>query len=602
MLHSYMAGVPRPAEPHRIHHPVKTRLFRKVARSPRGWRTPAALCLALGLFACAASPPPPAAEPIGRSELGAYLAARQAERERDFKDAAKFMESALQRDPDNYDMLVRAQTFLVLDGRFDEAAKLAQRTLQVAPGHPQSVLLLALADVRKGDFAGAEKWLKDQPLASINRIVLPLVNGWIQAAENRPAAAVNALRPILEVNGFRPLYEYHAALIADYFGRRDEADDHYKRSLEIEGGAPARLIEAAGNYYERTGRAAEAKALYAKFQSDNRQSATLSAALKRVEDHGPPPPALVPTPKAGIAEALFNVAGALREDNNDLTALVYGRLALAVEPHIPVDLLLVADILDSSGQRSAANDLYRQIPESSPLAWPARIRIAENLHFLGKNDEAERMLDKMAAERPDRIEPLVALGQLLRAEERYPEAVEVYGRAIARVPPHEPRYWSLFYARGIALERSHHWPQAEADFHHALQLQPEQPDVLNYLAYSWVDLGMTQHYDEATRMLERAVQLRPNNGAIVDSLGWVLFRTGHYQKAVTTLEHAVELEPDDPVLLNHLGDAYWQVGRAPEARFQWERALHNKPEPDLKAEIERKLSHGPPIRPARQGT
>lgn len=543
-----------------------------------------------------------ASDPIGRSELGAYLAARQAERERNFHDAASFMEAALKRDPDNYDMLVRAQTFLVLDGRFDEAAMLARRTLQVAPGHPQSVLLLALADVRKGDFAAAENWLKDQPLASINRIVLPLINCWVEAAQNRPAAALTALRPILEVNGFRPLYEYHAALISDYFGRRVDADDHYKKSLDIEGGAPARLIEAAGNYYERTGRPDMARALYTKFLGDNRQSATIAAAVKRIDDHAAPPPALVPTPSAGIAEALFNVAGALREDNNDLTALVYGRLALAVDPKMPVDLLLVADILDTGGQRRHANAVYAEIPTSSPLAWPARIRIAENLHFLGEDRQAEAMLEKMGNEQPDRIEPLVALGQLLRAEERYADAVKVYDRAIARVPANDSRYWSLFYARGIALERSHQWPRAEADFQHALELQPDQPDVLNYLAYSWVDQGLTDHYDEATRMLERAVALRPNNGAIVDSLGWVLFRTGHYDRAVTTLEHAVELEPEDPVLLNHLGDAYWQVGRGPEARFQWERALHNKPEPDLKAEIERKLDRGPPMHSARQGT
>jgi Flp pilus assembly protein TadD len=579
-----------------------TRLFRMFTRLPRGWRAPAVLCLAVGLVACATNQPP-AAQPIGNSELGAYLAARQAERERDFNSAARFMLAALKRDPNNYDMLVRAQTFLVLDGRFDEAASLARRTLEVAPGHPQSVLLLALDDVRKKDFAAAEQLLKGQPLASINRIVLPLIDAWLEAAQDRPAAALNALRPILEVNGFRPLYEYHAALIADYFGRRDEADDHYQKSLDIQGGAPARLIEAAGNYYERTGRPAQARALYEKFQGDNRQSATIAAAFKRVEDHAPPPPPLVPTPAAGIAEALFNVAGALREDNNDLTALVYGRLALAVEPHMDIDLLLVADILDSGGQPRHANAVYAEIPASSPLSWPARIRIAENLHLVGDNDKAEALLDKMAAERPDRIEPLVALGQLLRAEERYAEAVKVYDRVIALVPPNEPRYWSLYYARGVALERSHQWPRAEADFRHALELQPDQPDVLNYLAYSWVDQGMTQHYTEATKMLERAVALQPNNGAIVDSLGWVLFRTGHYREAVATLEHAVELEPEDPVLLNHLGDAYWQVGREAEARFQWERALSNKPDPDEKIEIQHKLVRGPPILPsARQGS
>jgi tetratricopeptide (TPR) repeat protein len=579
------------------------RSFRMMARLQRGWRALTAVSLAAALAACAGTPPAADNGPMPKSELGDFLAARQAERERDFGAAAKYMLQALEQNPDNYDMLVRAETFLVIDGHFDDAVGLAQRTLRVAPGHPQSVMLLALADIRKGDWASAENRLRDQPLASINRIVLPLMNAWIQAAQNRPAAAMNALRPILEVNGFRPLYEYHAALIEDYVGHKDAAAEHYKKSLDIEGGAPARLIEAAGNFYERAGRRDEVCALYAKFQSDNRESATLAAALQRVSGNAPAAPApLVASPTAGLAEAFFNVAGALRQDNNDLTALVYGRLALALVPDMPVDLLLVADILDASGRRAQANEIYGRIPAASPLAWSARIRIAENLHFLGHNDQAEDMLNKMAAERPDRIEPLVSLGQLLRVEERYADAVKVYDRAIARIPQNEARYWSLFYARGIALERSNQWDRAEADFHHALQLQPDQPDVMNYLAYSWVDRGLTQHYAEARRMLERAVSLRPNSGAIVDSLGWVLFRTGFYTEAVQILEHAVELDPEDPVLLNHLGDSYWQVGRQNEARFQWQRALLHKPEPDVKAEIERKLQRGPPIRPARQGS
>jgi len=578
---------------------VTTRFLRKIA--PHRWRALAGLSIAFAVAACA-NQPSGDNSPLPRSELGDFLAARQAERERDFAAAARFMQRALEQSPDNYDMLVRAQTFLVIDGRFDEAVKLAQRTLRVAPGHPQSALLMALNDIRHNDFPSAETWLKDQPLASINRIVLPLMNAWIQAAENRPAASLNALRPILEVNGFRPLYEYHAALIEDYFGHAEAAEDHYKRSLEIDGGAPARLIEAAGNFYERHGRAADAKALYAKFQTDNRESATIAAAGDRLAKGGPPPAPIVPNPTAGVGEALFNVAGALRQDNNDLTALLYGRLALAVVPDMPVDLLLVADIFDASGRREQANQIYARIPASSPLSWSARIRMAENLHFLGKDDAAKEVLEKMAAERPDRIEPLVSLGQLLRIQERYADAAKVYDRAIARVPANDPRYWSLFYARGIALERSHQWPRAEADFKHALQLQPEQPDVMNYLAYSWVDQGLTEHYTDARKMLERAVALRPNSGAIIDSLGWVLFRTGHYREAVDILERAVELEPEDPVLLNHLGDAYWQVGRANEARFQWRRALQHKPEPDMKAEIERKLERGPPIRPARQGS
>jgi tetratricopeptide (TPR) repeat protein len=562
------------------------------------------LAAVLVLTACAGDGNRPATVDTAApaSEAGNFLAARQAERQRDYAAASRFMLAALEESPDNYDMLVRAQTFLVANGQVDEAVGIARRTLRVSPGHSQSALIVALADVKRGDFIGAERQLEGQPLTAINRIVLPLVQGWVHAGQNRPAAALNALRPMLEVNGFRPLYEYHSALINDYAGRPELAEEHYKKSLEIEGGAPARLVEAAGSYYERVGRRDEARALYAKFQSDTRDSAAIAAALARVSTGGAPPPRLVPTATAGLAEALFNVAGALRQENNQPTALVYGRLALALQPDMAVGVLLVADILDGYGRREEANELYARIPRSSPLDWSARVRMAENLHLMEKTDEAVKTLEAMAAERPDRIEPLISLGAVLRSKDRYADAVKVYDRALARVRTHEPRHWSVYYARGIANERSRQWTRAEADFLRALELQPEQPDVMNYLAYSWVDQGITRRYEEARLMLERAVTLRPNSGHIVDSLGWVLYRTGYYAEAVEVLERAVELLPGDPVLLDHLGDAYWQVGRSNEARFQWHRALSNKPEPDAKTEIERKIDRGLPMRTVRQGS
>ena len=106
--------------------------------------------------------------------------------------------------------------------------------------------------------------------------------------------------------------------------------------------------------------------------------------------------------------------------------------------------------------------------------------------------------------------------------------------------------------------------------------------MLNYLGYSWVDMGM--NLDQAKGMLNRAVELRPNDGFVVDSLGWVYFRLGEYQNAVEQLERAVELEPGDPVINEHLGDAYWRVGREREARFQWRRALSLEPEADAVAD------------------
>jgi len=149
--------------------------------------------------------------------------------------------------------------------------------------------------------------------------------------------------------------------------------------------------------------------------------------------------------------------------------------------------------------------------------------------------------------------------------------VAAYDRALGAFERPDPAQWFLYYARGISKERLDDWPAAEADFREALELNPDQPQVLNYLGYSLVE--HQQNLDEALAMIERAVAAQPQAGYIVDSLGWALYRLGRYDEAVGHMERAAELMAVDPVVNDHLGDVYWAVGRHTEARFQWQRAL-----------------------------
>jgi Flp pilus assembly protein TadD len=219
-----------------------------------------------------------------------------------------------------------------------------------------------------------------------------------------------------------------------------------------------------------------------------------------------------------------------------------------------------------------------------------RLRVAEELEQLEATEEAVAELEGLAELRPDRFEPLFRLGNMLRGKERFAAAAAAYDRAIERVAEPRREHWAMFYFRGIARERSEDWLHAEADFLQALDLEPEQPFVMNYLAYSWIEKKL--HLDRAKAMLVRAVELRPDDGYIVDSLGWVYFRLGEYRKGVTYLERAVELRSQDPVINDHLGDAYWRVGRHQEARFQWRRALSLGPEEAEAPIIEKKIDAG----------
>jgi tetratricopeptide (TPR) repeat protein len=566
-------------------------------RSAIGTLAAAVVAVAL-LGGCASQPArePPPVEPdesTAPTASGSFLAALHAQRQRDVAAAAEYSARALEAEPDSLDFMLRAHSSLIEAGRVEEAAALARRIVRLNAGFAPAHLTLAVAELKAGLNDIARARLAALPIQGINRIVHPLMLGWIEMALDRPAAAIIALRPIQEVQGFRSLHDYHAGLINELAGRFADAEEAYRRALEGDGGAPPRLVEAFGGFLERRGRAPEARALYLRFRPQNPESPVIRQGLLRTLAGGPPtapPPFPASTAVAGASEALANLAAAFRQDNTVVLALGYGRLALHLKSDDPATLSIVADILDQLGQRAEADKLYARVDPASIHGFGARLRIAENLHETGDTNGAVRALERLATDRSDRIEPLMTMGNMLREKERFAEAA--YGRAIERLGTPEPRHWALFYMRGIAFERAKNWPAAERHFKRALELQPDQPDVLNYLAYTWVDKG--QNIAEAERMLRRAVEQRPNSGHIVDSLGWAFFRLGRFEEAVPLLERAVELLPEDAVILDHLGDALWRVGRRLEAEFQWQRALRNKPEPDLKVEIEKKLRDGMP--------
>jgi Flp pilus assembly protein TadD len=305
---------------------------------------------------------------------------------------------------------------------------------------------------------------------------------------------------------------------------------------------------------------------------------------------GERPDPLVAGAEAGAAEVLYGVSGLLARGQNRLIALAYSRLATHLEPDLSEAQLLIAQILDEDRQHDLAIAAYDAIPDDAPEALSARIGQAQALQAAGRIEDGLAAMRGAVETFPDALEAHVGLGDMLRRESRFDEAAAAYDQAVALIDRPEPLHWPLFYQRGISYERSQQWDRAEADFREALALEPDQPDVLNYLGYSWVEQG--SNLAEAEEMIQRAVDQRPDDGYIVDSLGWVLFRFGEFERALQHLERAVELRPVDPVINDHYGDALWMVGRRTEARFQWKRALSFDPDEADAERIRAKLDEG----------
>jgi tetratricopeptide (TPR) repeat protein len=526
--------------------------------------------------------------PMTSSPMGHYLAARQAQADRRNSEAADLLAVSLAKDPDHPELLNVSYLLLASEGRLSEAAQVAEHIQKVQPDSPTAGIILAWREIKKGDFKAADAELAKLPNDGVNKIIVPMVRAWLAQGMGQTDAGLTQLARLNSINGLQPIVDLHRALIEDQAGRIKPADEDYGKLVSAEAGT-LRVVQLVGNFYQRQGRQDDAKKLYDAFVETNSESLVLEPEMMGVSAGTKPAP-VVATPVDGIAESFFNIASLLAREQILDTAMVFERIALDLKPDYPIAQTLLAELLINDGRTQDAIAIYEAIPQSSPFSWQARIDEARALDDLGKTDDALKLLDGMIAQRPERYDAALAKGNILRSHEQFADAAKAYEVAVARVPELKRRHWSLLYFRGITYERSKQWPLAEADFQKALALEPEQPYVMNYLAYSWVE--RREHLPEAFTMLKRAVELKPDDGFIVDSLGWAYYQQGQYDKAVEYLERAVELEPVDATINDHLGDAYWRVGRKTEARYQWQRSLQFGPEPDHLQPLQAKIKDG----------
>jgi tetratricopeptide (TPR) repeat protein len=561
-----------------------------------GAQRSALLSAALALGVLLAATPVAAKPPAGKAPAtasarlyGEYLAGRQAQHRRDFVSAARFYDKALAADPDSPELISRTFLMQVFAGNFERAASLARRELRRAPGDAVAHLVMVVDRLRAGDPAGATKAAAALPSDGVHRFTAPFALAWSHVAAGDLAGAETALQGLDKFNGFEPLKVFQLGLLYDYSGKPDKARQFYERAVGTSDQLNWRVTDIVANFEERQGRGEQARALYDRFLRQNGTS-DLATAVTAIRAGGPVRPP-VASPSDGLAAALFDLASVLNQPETIDLALLYNRAALSLRPQFPLAQLLLSDILSAQKKPEESLAVLREIPKDSPYYWSAQLRAAVNLDTLERTDEAVAQLKAMAAENPNSIGALITLGDVLRSKKRFAEAVEAYDEAIRRNEAAGlPEKWTLFYDRGAARERSGQWEKAEADLLKALELKPDQPMVLNYLGYSWIDRG--EHLERGMKMIEKAVELRPNDGYIVDSLGWAHYRMGDYEAAVEKLEKAVELVPEDPTINDHLGDAYWRTGRLTEARYQWRRALQFGPQENEIKPIEAKLEHG----------
>jgi tetratricopeptide (TPR) repeat protein len=548
----------------------------------------ALLVFAAGFVGPARAEAPSATDIARISPSGNYLAARIAGQARDMDAAAAYYRGALRADPRNPELVESTFLTVLSTGNIEDSFPLAERMVGFEKSHRMARLTLAARAIKRQQWASGRNHLALSVRGPIADLTATLIGAWTLTAGGDFKNAVANIDKLQGPDWYAAFKNLHAGLMLDLAGQRRDAGARLKRAYEQDKNA-LRTVDAYARWLARNGDRKKALEIYAEFEKLLPNHPLIDAVVAEIEA-ARQPAALVRSAQAGAAEVLFGLGSALGRQGGEDIALVYLNLALYLDPDHPLVLLSLGDLYETLKKPERAIETFARLPVGSPLKRSAEIQRALNLDQLERTDEARERLTSLAQKYPGDLETLTALGNVLRARKHYTDAIDVYSKAVAIVKAPARQHWTLFYFRGICYERAKQWPMAEKDFQKALELNPDQPQVLNYLGYSWVDRGI--NLDPGLDMIKKAVDLRPKDGYIVDSLGWAYYRLARYDEAVKELERAIELRPEDPTINDHLGDAYWKVGRELEARFQWSHARDLKPEPEDLVKIEAKLKEG----------
>ena len=522
---------------------------------------------------------------------GSYLAARHASVERDAAAAAAFYRSALRTDPKNNELLDRAFISSLADGDIDEAVKLADRILTMDKANRVARLVVGVRDFKQKKYAAAQININQSIRGPITDLVATLLSGWASYGAGDAKAAVAGIDKLTGPEWYPIFKDLHTGMILETSGKDKDAGARFERAYKLDD-SMLRVSDAYARWLSRNKDGAAAAGIYEAFDKKLPRHPLVQEGLRDTRAGKKLPP-LVDSAQAGAAEALYGIGATLTRRGGEDLALVYLQLALYLQPNHPLALLSLADLYESVKKPQMAIKVYERMPASSPLKRNAQIQLATNLDAADRSDEAIKILKGVTTEAPKDIEAIMALGNIERGRKKFNDCATTYTQAIDAYPGvTDKNTWVTYYYRGICQERSKQWNKAEVDMRKALELQPEQPHVLNYLGYSWIDQGI--NLDEGMKMIKRAVDQRPDDGYIVDSLGWAYYRIGNFEDAVKHLERAIDLKPEDPTINDHLGDAYWRVGRTLEAKFQWAHARDLKPEAEELPKIEAKIANGLP--------
>ncbi|MBO5037885.1 MAG: tetratricopeptide repeat protein [Alphaproteobacteria bacterium] len=509
---------------------------------------------------------------------GSYLAGRVAHIRQDYSSAAMYYVKTMEKGMVNDDLLGKTYIILASEGEIDKAVKYANLARQNGDENNFIDVINAVHAFKHKNYRLSRSYLQKIDEKTYNNLISPLFNAWSYVGEDDYAKAKAEMEKISSADELKTVYNLHSGLIAEYFNEPETARKYYEAIINNQADDMSfRALQLISNFYVRQNQKDQAIALVSKYYQSNQMKELLTGLREKIKEEKPSVAPIVKTPDTGISEVFLEIALLFKSVP---VGYDYAQMYMAVSQYFnknnDIAKMALADLCEERMMYKEANKYYDTIGKKSEMFFPAQIKKANNLSYEKRYDEAVRVLKRLLRENPDNFQILFNLGDILRVSNHQDDAIKYYNEAINSIFYESERYWPVYYALAVSYDKNNEWPKAEQNLEKALKLSNRHPQVLNYLGYSW--LKTNTNVDKAVSYILEAYEKEPNDGVIMDSLGWVYFKTGDYKNAILYLEKASELNPQNAIISDHLGDAYWFGGRKNEAVFLWKQALKQKDE------------------------
>lgn len=506
---------------------------------------------------------------------GAFLSAQLAQNTKDYPRAQQYIQQVLKTDPDNNELKELLYVVAGINGDIKVMIPLAETetTLQNEPSFMTPYILIA-DKVKNKEYQEALDILQvkgQQRFASTLNILLRV---WCFAGLDKEKEAFDALN-MLEKEKVNGLYLYNHALLNTYFKHDDQAkEDYFQATAQDAGG---NMLVSIKDFFEKKGEWSLFHPLYGMYQTALQNYPVLHDSLAQIETRA------LQSPQDAVAEAFFQVSSAFYDQKVTDQALLYNNLALYLSPDNLMFKIYGARLYEILQLFPQANKLYDEIGMDADIML---FKKAVNLMTQGNNKEALLLMREV--EKHNRGNSFVQsfVGQLYAHDNQFKEAIKHYTFALKALQNgKDTDVAEVYFSRARCYKELNDFNAFQLDMFEALQLNPDHAEMLNYLGYEW--LVHDENLAEATKFIEKANQITPNQAHIQDSLALAYYKSKEYNKALDLAEKAVDKIGASSVANMHLGDIYEALGRHREAISQYEKALALKM--DLTAEIKEEL-------------